>query len=105
MTSPNRFLQPTHEGQLPLSLWVALLAIFSAVGVILRQVAIPTFSMYVTLTPGFVMPLLAGIVLGPIGGILCGVFVGISGALWEPILIPLVGNKDYFPCLAMNSDK
>jgi hypothetical protein len=38
------------------------------------------------------MPLLVGIVLGPLGGILCGVFVGISGALWEPFLIPLVGN-------------
>ena len=92
MTSLNRFLQPSHEGFLPLSLWITLLAIFSAVGIVLRQVAIPTFSPYVTLTPGFVMPLLTGIVLGPLGGILCGVFVGISGALWEPFLIPLVGN-------------
>ena len=92
MTSPNRFLQPSHEGHLPLSLWIALLAIFSAVGIILRQIAIPTYSIYVTLTPGFIIPLLAGIVLGPLGGILCGVLVGISGALWEPILIPLVGN-------------
>jgi hypothetical protein len=30
--------------------------------------------------------------LGPLGGILTGLFVGISGALWEPILIPLLGN-------------
>jgi hypothetical protein len=92
LTSLNRLLQPSHEGFLPLTLWIALLAIFSAVGLVLRQVAIPTFSLFVTLTPGFVLPLLAGIVLGPLGGILCGVFVGISGAMWEPFLIPLVGN-------------
>jgi hypothetical protein len=92
LTSPNQVLQPSHEGLLPHSLWIALLAIFSAVGLVLRQVAIPTVSPFVTLTPGFIMPLLAGIILGPLGGMLCGVFVGISGALWEPILIPLVGN-------------
>ncbi len=92
MPSPNPTLQPIQEGKLALSLWIAVLAIFSAVGIVLRQVAIPTFTPYVTLTPGFVMPLLAGIVLGPLGGVLCGVFVGISGTLWEPFLIPLIGN-------------
>ena len=92
MASPNLTLQPIHEGTLLISLWVTILALFSAVGIILRQVAIPTFSPYVTLTPGFVMPLLTGIVLGPLGGLLCGVIVGMSGALWEPILIPLLGN-------------
>jgi hypothetical protein len=38
------------------------------------------------------MPLLAGMLLGPFGGIFCGIFVGVSGALWEPFLIPLIGN-------------
>jgi hypothetical protein len=92
LPSLNPLLQPPHQGTLPLTLWVAILAIFSAVGIVLRQFAIPTFSPYVTLTPGFLIPLLAGIVLGPLGGILCGIFVGISGALWEPFLIPIIGN-------------
>lgn len=92
MTSLNLTLQPRSEGTLPTSLWIALLAVFAALGIVLRQVTIPTFSPYVTLTPGFIMPLLAGMVLGPLGGILCGVFVGISGAFWEPYLIPIFGN-------------
>ncbi|MFW9934695.1 MAG: ECF transporter S component [Candidatus Thorarchaeota archaeon] len=92
MASTNPTFQPSHVGIFPLSIWIGILAIFSAVGIVLRQVAIPTFSPYVTLTPGFIIPLLAGIILGPLGGILCGIFVGISGALWEPFLIPLIGN-------------
>ncbi len=92
MVSTNLTFQPLYEGKLPLSLWVTILAIFSAVGIVLRQLTIPTFSPFVTITPGFAMPLLVGLVLGPLGGILCGAFVGISGAFWEPILIPLVGN-------------
>ncbi|MFX1566185.1 MAG: hypothetical protein ACFFCH_09355 [Promethearchaeota archaeon] len=92
MPSQNLMLQPSSQGSLPLSIWIALLAIFAASGIILRQVAIPIFPPYVTLTPGFVIPLLTGIVLGPLGGILCGMFVGVSGAFWEPVLIPLVGN-------------
>ncbi|MFX1319272.1 MAG: ECF transporter S component [Promethearchaeota archaeon] len=92
MPSPNPLFQPTHQGNLPTTLWIAILAIFSAIGIVLRQLAIPTFSPYVTLTPGFLIPLIAGIVLGPVGGFLCGLFVGISGALWEPSLIPLLGN-------------
>lgn len=92
MASTNQTLQPSHGGIFPLSIWIGLLAIFSAVGIVLRQIVIPTFSPYVTLTPGFIIPLLAGIILGPLGGILCGIFVGISGALWEPFLIPLIGN-------------
>lgn len=92
LQSPNPLLQPTNRGTLPTTLWIAILAIFSAIGIVFRQIAIPTFSPYVTLTPGFLIPLLTGIVLGPIGGLLCGLFVGISGALWEPILIPLLGN-------------
>ncbi|MFX0168767.1 MAG: hypothetical protein ACFE89_05325 [Candidatus Hodarchaeota archaeon] len=38
------------------------------------------------------MPILTGLLLGPLGGVLCGVFVGMSGALWEPFLIPILGN-------------
>jgi hypothetical protein len=78
----------------PLSIRVALLAIFAATGVVFRYISIPTFSPYVTLTPGFIMPLLSGLVLGPIGGIICGTIVGISGAIFstEPFLIPLIGN-------------
>jgi hypothetical protein len=85
-------MQPMNSGMLPFSLWVALLAFCSALGIVLRQIAIPTFTPYVNLTPGFVMPLLAGMLLGPLGGVFCGVFVGMSGALWEPFLIPLLGN-------------
>ena len=92
VASSNSTLQPIDKGILPLTLWIAILAVFSAVGIVLRQVALPTFSPYVTLTPGFVMPLLSGIILGPLGGVLCGIFVGISGAFWEPFLIPLIGN-------------
>lgn len=92
LPSQNPTFQSSSQGILPLSLWIALVAIFAASGIVLRQIAIPTFSPYVTLTPGFLFPLLAGIVLGPIGGLLCGVFVGISGALWEPFVIPLIGN-------------
>ncbi|MFX1563150.1 MAG: hypothetical protein ACFFDP_07570 [Promethearchaeota archaeon] len=78
--------------KLPLTFQVAVLAIFAALGVVLRQVAIPTASPYVTLTPGFTIPLLTGIVLGPIGGFVCGLAVGISGAIWEPAIIPVIGN-------------
>ncbi len=92
MPSQNSTLLSRSAGFLPISIWIALIAIFGATGIILRQVAIPTFSLYVTLTPGFIIPLLAGIILGPIGGALCGAIVGISGALYEPILIPLIGN-------------
>jgi len=82
----------TSLHQLPLSFQVALLALFAALGVVLRQVAIPTASPFVTLTPGFTIPLLTGIVLGPIGGFVCGLAVGISGAIWEPAIIPVIGN-------------
>jgi hypothetical protein len=82
----------TSLHKLPLSFQIALLAIFAALGVALRQVAIPTASPYVTLTPGFTIPLLTGIVLGPIGGFICGLAVGISGAVWEPAIIPVIGN-------------
>lgn len=80
---------------LPLTFRIALLAIFAALGVVLRQLAIPTWSPYVTLTPGFTMPLLTGMVLGPIEGVVCGLMVGISGAfapIPEPVLIPIIGN-------------
>lgn len=76
---------------LPLSFRVALLAVFAALGVVLRIFSIP-INVYVTLTPGFTIPLLTGIVLGPIEGVVCGLAVGISGALFEPALIPIVGN-------------
>ncbi|MFX1491751.1 MAG: hypothetical protein ACFFBU_05775 [Promethearchaeota archaeon] len=92
MGSQNLTLQSTNGKSLPVSFWTALLALFAAIGIVLRQVAIPIFPPYVTLTPGFIMPLLTGIVLGPLGGIICGILVGISGALWEPFLIPLFGN-------------
>lgn len=92
MASQNLTLQSINVKTLPVSLWTALLALFAAIGIVLRQVAIPIFPPYVTLTPGFIMPLLAGIILGPLGGAICGIIVGISGALWEPFLIPLVGN-------------
>jgi len=92
LTSPNFILQPTGKGTLSPSIWIALLALFTATGVIFRQISIPIFPPFVSLTPGFLMPLLAGMVLGPLGGALCGLFVGVSGALWEFPLIPLIGN-------------
>jgi len=92
MPSSRMTLQPLDSGALPFSLWLALLVVFSALGIALRQVAIPTYTLFVNLTPGFIIPLLSGMLLGPLGGIFCGVFVGMSGALWEPFLIPLVGN-------------
>ncbi|MFX0078663.1 MAG: hypothetical protein ACFE8O_05430 [Candidatus Hermodarchaeota archaeon] len=92
MTSPNFTLQPRGKGTLSLSIWIALLALFSASGVIFRQISIPIFPPFVSLTPGFLLPLLAGMILGPVGGTLCGMFVGVSGALWEFPLIPLIGN-------------
>jgi hypothetical protein len=92
LTSPNFILQPTGKGTLSLSIWIALLALFAATGVIFRQISIPIFPPFVSLTPGFLMPLLTGIILGPLGGALCGLFVGVSGALWEFPLIPLIGN-------------
>jgi hypothetical protein len=92
LTSPNFILQPTGKGTLSLSIWIALLAVFAATGVVFRQISIPIFPPFVSLTPGFLMPLLAGIILGPVGGALCGLFVGVSGALWEFPLIPLIGN-------------
>ncbi|MFX1301338.1 MAG: ECF transporter S component [Promethearchaeota archaeon] len=92
MTSPNFTLQPRGKSTLSLSIWIALLALFTASGVIFRQISIPIFPPFVSLTPGFLLPLLAGMILGPLGGALCGVFVGVSGALWEFPLIPLIGN-------------
>ena len=92
LTSPNFILQPTGKGTLSLSIWIVLLAFFAATGVIFRQISIPIFPPFVSLTPGFLMPLLAGIILGPLGGALCGLFVGVSGALWEFPIIPLIGN-------------
>ncbi len=92
LTSPNFFLQPTGKGKFSLSIWIVLLALFAATGVIFRQISIPIFPPFVSLTPGFLMPLLAGVILGPLGGALCGLFVGVSGALWEFPLIPLIGN-------------
>lgn len=88
--NPKTSSIPTHI--FPLTIRIALLALLAATGVILRQIAVPTFSPFVTLTPGFTIPLLTGLVLGPIGGAVCGLIVGISGALWEPFLIPLIGN-------------
>ncbi len=90
--SPNFTVQPSGKGTLSLSIWIALVAFFTAIGVLFRQISIPIFPPFVSLTPGFLMPLLAGIILGPLGGVLCGLFVGVSGALWEFPLIPLIGN-------------
>lgn len=92
MPSHRITLQPLGSGTLPFSVWLALLVIYSALGIVLRQVVIPTYTPYVNLTPGFLMPLFAGMLLGPLGGMFCGIFVGMSGALWEPFLIPLIGN-------------
>lgn len=92
LTAPNFILQPAGKGNLSLSIWIALSAVFAATGVVFRQISIPIFPPFVSLTPGFLMPLLAGIILGPLGGALCGLFVGVSGALWEFPLIPLIGN-------------
>lgn len=78
--------------RLPPVFRIVALAMFAAVGILLRQVAIPTSLPYVTLTPGFTMPLLTGIALGPIEGLACGLFVGISGGLTEPALLPVLGN-------------
>jgi hypothetical protein len=78
--------------QLPPALRVVLLAMLAAVGILLRQVAIPTSLSFVTLTPGFTMPLLTGLALGPIEGLVCGFIVGISGGLTEPALLPVLGN-------------
>jgi len=71
---------------------VVLLALFAALGILLRQVAFPTSIPNVTLTPGFTIPLLTGIALGPIEGLACGLIVGVSGGLTELPLIPLLGN-------------
>jgi hypothetical protein len=65
---------------------------FAAVGILLRQVAVPTSLPFVTLTPGFTMPLLTGVALGPIEGLVCGLIVGIGGGLTEPVLLPVLGN-------------
>ena len=92
MISPNFTVQPSGKGTLSLSIWIALVAFFTAIGVLFRQISIPIFPPFVSLTPGFLMPLLAGMILGPLGGVLCGLFVGVSGALWEFPLIPLIGN-------------
>ncbi|MFX1564274.1 MAG: hypothetical protein ACFFDP_13305 [Promethearchaeota archaeon] len=92
METPEDKERDVSLHMLPLSFRVALLAVFAALGVALRQVAIPTGNPYVTLTPGFTIPLLTGIVLGPIEGFVCGLMVGISGAIWEPAIIPIVGN-------------
>jgi hypothetical protein len=78
--------------QLPPVLRVVVLAMFAAVGILLRQVALPTSLPYATLTPGFTIPLLTGLALGPIGGLACGLIVGISGGLTEPVLLPVLGN-------------
>jgi hypothetical protein len=84
---------PIHlQISLPVTFQIALTALFAALGVVLRQISVPTPLPYVTLTPGFTMPLLAGIVLGPIGGMVCGAIVGLSAGLWEPLIIPLIGN-------------
>ena len=76
---------------MPLSVWLALLVILTAVGIVLRQIAIPV-AVNITLTPGFTAPLLAGMLLGPVAGVLCGLIVGMSGALTEWWLLPVMGN-------------
>jgi len=76
---------------MPLSLWLALLVTLTALGVVLRQVAIPV-AVNITLTPGFMAPLLTGLLLGPVAGVVCGVIVGLSGALTEWWLLPVMGN-------------
>jgi hypothetical protein len=78
--------------QLPPVFRLAMLAVFAALGILLRQVALPTLLPFVTLTPGFTMPLLTGIALGPIEGLACGLVVGMSGGLTEPALLPILGN-------------
>ncbi len=80
------------KSSFPVTFQIVLTALFAATGVVLRQISLPTPLPYVTLTPGFTMPLLAGIVLGPLGGLICGAIVGLSAGLWEPLIIPLVGN-------------
>ncbi len=80
---------------MPLTFRYALLGIFAALGVVIRQyLKIPVIPEVVELTPGFIMPFLTGLVLGPVEGAICGLIVGISGALTstEFSLIPLVGN-------------
>jgi hypothetical protein len=71
---------------------LVLLALFAALGVVLRRVELPTSLPDVKLTPGFTIPLLTGMALGPIEALACGLIVGISGALSEMPLIPILGN-------------
>jgi hypothetical protein len=80
---------------LPLAFRYALLIVFTALGVVIRQFfKIPIIPEVVELTPGFIMPFLTGLVLGPVEGAMCGLIVGIGGALTstEFSLIPIVGN-------------
>ncbi len=79
---------------MPLTFRIALLAVFTALGVVIRQFKIPVVPEVVELTPGFIMPFLTGLVLGPGEGAICGLIVGIGGALTstELFLIPIIGN-------------
>ena len=74
---------------------ISLIAVLSALGIVLRYaVAIPVIPDVVELTPSFLIPEFAGMVMGLEGGIIVGTFVGLSGALrgGEFPLIPLLGN-------------
>jgi len=72
---------------------ISLIAVLSATGLALRTVAIPV-SYSVQITPGMIVPILSGIILGLWPGCLTGLIIGIyaavfSGEFW---LIPLIGN-------------
>ncbi len=72
---------------------VALVAVLAAIGAALRYIsAIPIVPGVVEFTPSMAIPALAGMLLGVSGGVTVGFAVGLSGALREFPLIPIIGN-------------
>ena len=72
---------------------VALAATLAAIGAALRYAsAIPVVPGVVEFTPSMAIPALAGMLLGISGGVTVGFVVGLSGALREFPLIPIIGN-------------
>ena len=74
---------------------LALVAVLGALGALLRYfTAITVVPDVVELSPSFLIPQLAGMLMGSVGGGLCGVIVGVAGSIrgGEFPLIPLLGN-------------
>lgn len=74
---------------------LAFVAVLGALGALLRYfVAITVIPGIIELSPSFLIPQLAGMLMGSIGGGLCGAIVGVTGSVrgGEFPLIPLLGN-------------